>query len=719
MEVRVRPSVPWLALALALALPAAGLAPSRARFVAVTASTADWAAAGSFPSYAEAVLADGPSFYYRMNDPPGSATATDASAHGSTGVHAPYTGADLATGVWPLDDGAGGTARDLSGASPAADLTLRGTAAWTAAGHAGSALELDGAAAYASAPSAVGTTVRFSVSAWVRLTGNAADAVAVSQAGGNVSGFTLGYDKAANRWSFRMPRADDPAAVVDAATSTGAPSLNTWTHLAGVFTGTQLRLYVDGALQATVGHTTTFAATGALEVGAALSTVRTAYWPGRVDDVRTWSTRALPLGDVAELAGGITAGPHTIWGFEEASGSTAYDAAGGLDAGTLGSGATRSASAHTGARALSLPGTDAATGYVAGTGPAVDTGASFAVAAWVYLGATGADATAVSQAGDHDSGFRLGYDQASGRWAFTLPQGDSGAAARDVALSAGAAVAGAWTHLAGVVDAGTATLYVDGASAGSVAHGTAWSAGGPLEAGRDLRGDAWAAPWNGRLDDVRLYRRAVTAAEVAALRAGTFVGATALGAQGALDSDPGDHAVRLAGLRTPAKSVGYNPVLRAGPTSVTLECWFRTTGYDAATSTKGVTLLDFGSTPAGNSAGDRRLFVDAGGHVVFGSVSGTSGVAATASGGYLDGAWHHAAATLDPVTGLRLYVDGALAATAPYSAPALAAGYWRFGGNTWSAAWPADYFTGDLDEVAVYPLALSAQQIAWHYHADH
>jgi hypothetical protein len=160
-------------------------------------------------------------------------------------------------------------------------------------------------------------------------------------------------------------------------------------------------------------------------------------------------------------------------------------------------------------------------------------------------------------------------------------------------------------------------------------------------------------------------------------------------------------------------------VLRPAPTSFTLECWFRTTGYDAATSTKGVTLLEFGSAPAGNSGTDRRLYVDASGHLVFGTASGTSGAATTTSSAYLDGRWHHAAATLDPATGLRLYADGALAATAAYSAPGATSGYWRFGGNTWSGNWPADYFTGDLDEVAVYPAALTAQQVAWHYHADH
>jgi hypothetical protein len=69
--------------------------------------------------------------------------------------------------------------------------------------------------------------------------------------------------------------------------------------------------------------------------------------------------------------------------------------------------------------------------------------------------------------------------------------------------------------------------------------------------------------------------------------------------------------------------------------------------------------------------------------------------------------------------GQKLYVDGSLVASASYLAPGAGSGYWRFGGDTWFAAWPADYFSGDLDEVAVYPTILNAQQVAWHYHANH
>ncbi len=67
---------------------------------------------------------------------------------------------------------------------------------------------------------------------------------------------------------------------------------------------------------------------------------------------------------------------------------------------------------------------------------------------------------------------------------------------------------------------------------------------------------------------------------------------------------------------------------------------------------------------------------------------------------------------------MRLYVDGELLAqNAVTSAPAYT-GFWRVGGDNLSG-WPSrpssDYFTGQLDETAVYPTALSSSAVAAHF----
>ncbi len=64
--------------------------------------------------------------------------------------------------------------------------------------------------------------------------------------------------------------------------------------------------------------------------------------------------------------------------------------------------------------------------------------------------------------------------------------------------------------------------------------------------------------------------------------------------------------------------------------------------------------------------------------------------------------------------GMKLYVDGQLVGTNPQTQAQSYSGYWRIGGdNTWGSSGP--YFKGTLDEAAVYPSVLSAQDVTNHY----
>jgi len=49
-------------------------------------------------------------------------------------------------------------------------------------------------------------------------------------------------------------------------------------------------------------------------------------------------------------------------------------------------------------------------------------------------------------------------------------------------------------------------------------------------------------------------------------------------------------------------------------------------------------------------------------------------------------------------------------------------GYWRVGGDTlggWTIRGTAEYFSGDIAEVAVYPTQLDDEQVRIHYYANH
>ncbi|MCW2900618.1 MAG: cell surface protein, partial [Streptosporangiaceae bacterium] len=76
------------------------------------------------------------------------------------------------------------------------------------------------------------------------------------------------------------------------------------------------------------------------------------------------------------------------------------------------------------------------------------------------------------------------------------------------------------------------------------------------------------------------------------------------------------------------------------------------------------------------------------------------------------GAWHHVVGTVGPA-GIAMYLDGRLIGQRSDTGAQDYMGYWRVGGDsTWAGA---KYFAGAVDEVAVYPVALTANQVIRHY----
>ena len=84
---------------------------------------------------------------------------------------------------------------------------------------------------------------------------------------------------------------------------------------------------------------------------------------------------------------------------------------------------------------------------------------------------------------------------------------------------------------------------------------------------------------------------------------------------------------------------------------------------------------------------------------------------------YNDGTWHLVQASLSSA-GIALYVDGALVASnAKVTTPQNYDGYWRVGYES-TDGWSGhgnNFFTGTIDEAAVYPTVLGPSRVAAHY----
>ena len=215
----------------------------------------------------------------------------------------------------------------------------------------------------------------------------------------------------------------------------------------------------------------------------------------------------------------------------------------------------------------------------------------------------------------------------------------------------------------------------------------------------------------------RIYHRfsettGTAAANAGSGSAGTYTGGYTLAVPGATACETTSYAVRLDG--STGQVVMSGTASAASTNTFTLEAWIRTT-------TGGGKIVGWGNSRNAASAttsNDRHLYLSDTGTLYFGVNPSTKAVISS-PGTYLDGRWHHVAATLG-TTGMRLYVDGSQVAfrTDVTTAGTAYNGFWRIGYDTvsgWTNAPTNPRYTGDLDEVAIFTTTLTAAQIAAHY----
>ena len=187
---------------------------------------------------------------------------------------------------------------------------------------------------------------------------------------------------------------------------------------------------------------------------------------------------------------------------------------------------------------------------------------------------------------------------------------------------------------------------------------------------------------------------------------------------GALTSES-DSATNFPGTTSTSVVQGVSPFWGSGPQTFSLEAWLRT-----STSTGGK-IIGFGTSNTGRSStngNDRNLYMNNAGQIYFG-VRPDMGTRITINSpaSYRDNQWHHVVATLGS-DGMKLYVDGSqVAANANVKKAQVYRGYWRIGGDQLSS-WPSTHtreaITANLDEIAVYPYALSASRVSAHFAAS-
>ncbi|MGW2597329.1 LamG domain-containing protein [Streptomyces klenkii] len=427
--------------------------------------------------------------------------------------------------VWPMDDGAG--SQQAEGTAPARTAQLHGGAITGADGVMGKSLTLNGTDAYAGTDiPVVDTSGGFTVSAWAKLSRMPGEAaVLAAQPGNHAPGFELYYSKDYDRWAFNQYASDTAGAlpVRVMQKNPGEAKAGEWTHLVGVYDSgdAELRLFVNGRQEAAASYRTPWDARRGLQIGAgSYNGKQAAFFPGQIDELQIFNKPA-SADEVSRLyAKQNIRGPgrpaRAMFSFDEAAG--AKEVAGHADVmAAVFHGNPEPGVSGVDGKALSL---DGAHDYATVDAPHFNTMGSFAISAWARLPKEKPTHTAVvlTQAGAEASGAELYYSPSYDRWVFNQHIKDTlDAPSNKVVQSAGPPPQGGeWTHLVGVRDivAGTLTLYVNGTAAGTVPLGAPWYANRQLQIGAGAYGGKQDNFFAGDIDDVRLFDRPASAAEV-------------------------------------------------------------------------------------------------------------------------------------------------------------------------------------------------------------
>jgi len=551
----------------------------------------------------------------------------------------------------------------------------------------------------------------FSIEAWIKASSS------ISSSGAILSSWESQYAGfiyyISNEGNIVLDIADYSGHRNHATTTTGGYNDNTWHHVVGTYDGSYMRVYVDGAEKGNLAWTYSpgYTSSNIVMIGVrSLTSTKDLYFKGLIDEVAIYN-RALTSEEINKSynAGLVRVARWRMNGdWLDNTGNNHY--------GTAQNGAAFNNDAREGTQAGYFDGVDDlvtgnASGFPAGSMPR-------ALSAWVKITNASQERSIIA------------YGDASGTSYQLLLDADDKAAARIGAENisgTGSLRDNKWHHLVALYEGGetnTLKLYVDGLLENTGIVTLASTSAITFSIGASLTG---GSSFNGLIDDIAVYNRAISANEVMKLysdglgRVGLWHmdgdrndasgnnnnGTAYNGATFSTDARVGSQSGSFDGTND---YISLANVSSLRPAFFSVEAWikatpFRTTGHSIfsswdpqyagfifAITTEGEIKLDIA-----DFAGHRNI--------------------AITTESYDDNTWHHVAGTYDGSC-IRVYVDGVekgnLAWT--YSPGYSTSNKASIGARSLSST-SDTYFNGLIDEVAMYNRALTADEIMGHYTA--
>ncbi len=420
-------------------------------------------------------------------------------------------------GYWPLNDGAGTKANDMSGKGNIG--TISGTPSWVN-GRFNKALSFDGSTNYIQAGPTPALTKNgtYTFSAWLKSSTIGTQTIfqsspsCIDRNGAALSGNTLlfGYYNG--------------TAWVGAS---GSVPANQYFHFVGVNNGGTLSLYINGVLQVGTSVPYVHCADGNLYLGQETYPGDPTKFAGIMDDVRVYS-RVLSASEILQLYKQnatqinssrndfLTNGLVGLWSFDgkDVNWGTnkVLDRSGqGNDGTFVGMSTTSSPTNGKIGQALKFRGISSGSYVTLGTSTTLNP-ANFTISAWLYPATTTVSYGYIYSSARDCCGAYNGIDLqytngrvTGGIWNSTAAYVTSAYQGIDIK----------WRHVAFSYDGAVLRVYVDGLLSNSA--NSTLGVGSPATYPAAIGGMGLSPgtyTFNGKIDDVRLYNRALSATEI-------------------------------------------------------------------------------------------------------------------------------------------------------------------------------------------------------------
>ncbi len=431
-------------------------------------------------------------------------------------------------GRWNFEEGKDNTC--VSGVNDVCDTSGSGNdGAWSGTGTHWTTGKIGKAGKFNGTDDSVATTNVFNFSttnrvtreAWIKILGNgdadnSENSIMVAKDAWDYQKFY--WNKSSLKLTVQTDWTGNTATVLAGNTSL---KLNQWYHVATTYDGSNIIIYLNGVqdgIVAVVGTMRT--ATQPFTIGSLLSSIR--FFNGSIDDVRIFNYARTPAQVAWDYNRG---GPVGWWKFDECQGSVAHDSAGtnngtitvatGNPIGTCTTASTFwGGTSGTGAgKRNSAPTFDGVDDYVDAGDPANGTldPQEITVSTWIKTTQTSAGRIVWKWGGSaSERSYLLSLgDITSGKIRFIAATGDGTVY---TLLDSGISVNdGNWHHIVGTYDktAGTIKLYIDG-----VLEQNGSLTGNIQNTSGSLTISLAGTPFNGSIDDVKIFNYALTPLQV-------------------------------------------------------------------------------------------------------------------------------------------------------------------------------------------------------------